>query len=64
MTKEPKVKFEAALPRIVSREEWQKERAKLLLKEKAATRAGDKLAAERRRLPMVAIEKKYLFAGP
>jgi len=52
------------LPRIVSREEWQKERDKLLVKEKAETKARDALAAERRRLPMVLIEKDYVFAGP
>ena len=41
------------LPRIVSRAEWQQARLQLLAKEKAATRAHDALAAERRRLPMV-----------
>jgi predicted dithiol-disulfide oxidoreductase (DUF899 family) len=51
-------------PRIVSREEWQRARDQLLIKEKAATRARDALAAERRRLPMVRIEKNYLFEGP
>jgi predicted dithiol-disulfide oxidoreductase (DUF899 family) len=40
-------------PQIVSREEWQRARDQLLVKEKAATRARDALAAERRRLPMV-----------
>jgi predicted dithiol-disulfide oxidoreductase (DUF899 family) len=48
----------------VTREEWQEARDKLLRKEKAATRAHDKLAAERRRLPMVAVEKDYVFTGP
>ncbi|MES2921688.1 MAG: DUF899 domain-containing protein [Verrucomicrobiota bacterium] len=52
------------LPRIVSREEWQRERDELLVKEKAATRARDALAAERRRLPMVKIAKDYVFEGP
>ena len=51
-------------PRIVSREEWQRARDQLLVKEKAATRARDALAAERRRLPMVRIEKDYVFEGP
>jgi predicted dithiol-disulfide oxidoreductase (DUF899 family) len=51
-------------PRIVSREEWQRERDQLLVKEKAATRARDALAAERRRLPMVRIEKDYVFESP
>jgi predicted dithiol-disulfide oxidoreductase (DUF899 family) len=52
------------LPPIVSVEEWAAAREKLLIKEKAATRAHDALAAERRRLPMVLIDKKYSFEGP
>src|SRR5215475_9482319 len=52
------------LPRIVSRAEWQQARDQLLVKEKEHTRAGDALAAERRRLPMVRIEKDYVFDGP
>ena len=51
-------------PTIVSREEWQHARDQLLVKEKAATHAKDALAAERRRLPMVRIEKDYVFDGP
>ena len=53
-----------ALPRIVSHAEWQAARDELLAKEKAHTHASDALAAERRRLPMVKIEKKYVFQGP
>jgi predicted dithiol-disulfide oxidoreductase (DUF899 family) len=52
------------LPRTVSAAEWQIARDKLLAKEKAQTRALDQLAAERRRLPMVKIEKQYVFDGP
>lgn len=52
-----------SLPDIVSREEWQRHRDQLLVKEKAHTRAGDALAAERRRLPMVEITEDYLFQG-
>lgn len=52
------------LPEIASRAEWQKALDKLLVKEKATTRARDALAAERRRLPMVKIEKDYIFEGP
>ena len=51
-------------PTIVSREEWQHARDQLLVKEKAATHAKDALTAERRRLPMVRIEKDYVFDGP
>ncbi len=53
-----------ALPKIVSATEWEAARADLLVKEKAATRQLDALAAERRRLPMVRIEKDYVFEGP
>lgn len=52
------------LPQVVSQAEWEIARAKLLAKEKEATRAQDALAAERRRLPMVRIEKDYVFEGP
>jgi predicted dithiol-disulfide oxidoreductase (DUF899 family) len=52
-----------ALPRIVSQKQWQAAHAKLLVKEKAGTRARDALAAKRRRQPMVEIEKEYVFAG-
>src|SRR5215469_10767448 len=51
-------------PQIVSREEWNAARAELLIKEKEATRARDQLNAERRRLPMVRMEKAYTFQGP
>jgi predicted dithiol-disulfide oxidoreductase (DUF899 family) len=51
------------LPPIVSAEEWQAAREAILAKEKEATRARDALAAERRRLPMVRIDKDYAFDG-
>ena len=53
-----------SLPQIVSREEWLSARKELLAKEKAGTRARDALNAERRRLPMVEIDKEYVFEGP
>jgi predicted dithiol-disulfide oxidoreductase (DUF899 family) len=53
-----------SLPEIVSQAEWEAARLELLAKEKAATRSRDALAAERRRLPMVRIEKDYGFEGP
>ena len=52
------------LPKIVSRDEWLAARQELLVKEKAATHARDRLNAERRRLPMVKLNKTYLFDGP
>ena len=50
-------------PQIVSRDKWLAARQELLLKEKEATHARDRLNAERRRLPMVRLEKEYLFKG-
>ena len=50
-------------PTIVSRSEWIAARKELLIKEKAETRQRDALSAERRRLPMVKVEKEYLFEG-
>ncbi|MBA0128310.1 DUF899 domain-containing protein [Haloechinothrix sp. YIM 98757] len=52
------------LPQVVSREEWLAARKELLAKEKELTRARDALNAERRRLPMVEIDKDYVFDGP
>ena len=51
------------LPNVVAPSEWQAASDALLVKEKAATRARDALAAERRRLPMVRVEKDYAFDG-
>ena len=51
-------------PPIVSPQEWEAAREKLLAKEKELTRAKDALAAERRRMPRMAIEKDYRFEGP
>jgi predicted dithiol-disulfide oxidoreductase (DUF899 family) len=52
------------LPPVVSADEWQAALDELTAREKAATRARDALAAERRRLPMVLIDKDYVFDGP
>src|ERR687888_1084451 len=52
------------LPTVVSPTEWQAAHDALLAKEKEATRARDALAGERRRLPMVRIDKDYTFDGP
>jgi predicted dithiol-disulfide oxidoreductase (DUF899 family) len=55
-----------ALPPVVSMEDWQAARERLLVKEKELTRALDALAAERRKLPMVRTdpEQKHVFEGP
>ena len=51
-------------PPIVSQQEWDAARQQLLLKEKAFTHARDALAAQRRRMPWLAVEKPYQFEGP
>ena len=51
-------------PPIVSRDQWLAERKKLLAHEKELTKHRDRINAERRRLPMVKIEKDYVFDGP
>ncbi|HEX2411446.1 MAG TPA: DUF899 domain-containing protein [Solirubrobacteraceae bacterium] len=51
-------------PQVVSPQEWEAARQALLVKEKEHTRARDALAAERRRMPMSAVEKDYAFEGP
>ncbi len=51
-------------PLIVTREEWLAARETLLEHEKEVTRHHDRVNAERRRLPMVKIEKAYVFDGP
>jgi predicted dithiol-disulfide oxidoreductase (DUF899 family) len=53
-----------SLPRVSTHEEWDAACRKLLAKEKELTRMQDALAAERRRLPMVAVEEDYTFTGP
>ena len=51
-------------PTIASRDEWAAARKRLLVKEKELSRQRDALSAERRKLPMVTIEKEYVFQGP
>ena len=53
-----------SLPKIASRDEWLAARKELLAKEKDLTRRRDALNIERRNLPMVEIEKDYVFDGP
>jgi predicted dithiol-disulfide oxidoreductase (DUF899 family) len=52
------------LPPVVSAQDWKAAREKLLVKEKELTRARDALAAERRRMPRMAVEGSYRFEGP
>jgi predicted dithiol-disulfide oxidoreductase (DUF899 family) len=51
-------------PPIVSPPEWDEARERLLAKEKELTRARDAMAAQRRRMPWMAVEKDYRFEGP
>src|ERR1700684_4555510 len=51
-------------PPIGSRDQWFGDRKKLLAHEKELTRQYDRVNAERRRLPMVRIEKNYMFEAP
>jgi predicted dithiol-disulfide oxidoreductase (DUF899 family) len=51
-------------PEIVSTEQWQAARTELLAAEKELTRALDRQAAARRRLPMVKVEDEYVFDTP
>ena len=51
-------------PSVVSPVAWEAARQQMLVKEKALTRARDALAAERRRMPWMAVEKAYEFEGP
>jgi predicted dithiol-disulfide oxidoreductase (DUF899 family) len=53
-----------SLPRIATQDAWLAARKELLAKEKDLTRQRDELNAERRSLPMVEMEKDYIFDGP
>jgi predicted dithiol-disulfide oxidoreductase (DUF899 family) len=55
---------EMSLPQVASRDEWLAARKALLAEEKELTRQRDALNAKRRMLPMVEIDKRYVFAGP
>jgi predicted dithiol-disulfide oxidoreductase (DUF899 family) len=51
-------------PPIVSRDEWMTARENILVREKEFTRVRDAVAAERRRMPWLALDKEYWFDGP
>ncbi len=53
-----------ARQRVVSRDEWLSQRKALLAREKELTRLGDQIAAERRDLPWVRVDKAYTFETP
>ncbi|HLO06367.1 MAG TPA: DUF899 family protein, partial [Terriglobales bacterium] len=64
MDNKKETKMNMKTPAIVSLEEWEAARQKLLVKEKELTRARDAMAAQRRRMPWTPVEKKYEFEGP
>jgi predicted dithiol-disulfide oxidoreductase (DUF899 family) len=53
-----------AYPQVATREQWLQARKKLLAREKEVTHLRDEVNAERRQLPMVRVEKDYVFDGP
>ena len=55
---------EIAHPPLATRDEWLAARKTLLAHEKEVTKHYDRVSAERRRLPMVKLEKTYTFDGP
>src|SRR5262245_53570096 len=59
-----KVMRNLTISAVVSREEWIEARKELLLKEKDLTDRRDRLAAERRMLPWVKVDKNYVFDAP
>jgi predicted dithiol-disulfide oxidoreductase (DUF899 family) len=63
-TKSETEKVKMKTPPIVSANDWETARQQLLVKEKEFTHARDALAAERRRMPWLAVKKKYDFDGP
>ncbi len=63
-TAETTIAHPTVYPNVATREEWLAKRLKHLAHEKELTKHRDRVSAERRRLPMVKIEKDYLFEGP
>lgn len=59
-----KVNVAMKTPPVVSPREWEAARRQLLVEEKQLTHARDALAAKRRRMPWLAVEKEYEFDGP
>jgi predicted dithiol-disulfide oxidoreductase (DUF899 family) len=49
---------------IVAPAAWEAARQELLVEEKALTKQRDALAAKRRRMPWMAVDKRYRFEGP
>jgi predicted dithiol-disulfide oxidoreductase (DUF899 family) len=62
-TREPTIRIGGIVRRIVPPAEWRRARAAMTAKEKAHMRNGDALAAARRRMPWMRIDKDYAFEG-
>ena len=58
------VKTDLDTDKMVSQDEWLEARKHLLTQEKEFTRLRDRLSQQRRELPWVKVEKKYIFEGP
>lgn len=58
------MQMDTILPDVVPYDEWLRARLQLLEAEKQLTRLRDQINADRRRLPMVLVEKDYTFEGP
>src|SRR3974390_681124 len=63
-TQQPKGFPGMSTPPVVSPQDWEAVWQQMLVKEKALRRARAALAAERRRMPWMAVEKAYAFDGP
>jgi predicted dithiol-disulfide oxidoreductase (DUF899 family) len=64
MDNNKKIQNRMKTPPVVSAQEWEAARQQLLVKEKELTRARDAMAAERRGMPWLAVNKNYEFDGP
>jgi predicted dithiol-disulfide oxidoreductase (DUF899 family) len=63
VTRTPRDHATTAVPPVVSAEEWIRARERLMTAEKAHTRAGDAIAAQRRRLPMTEVDASLEATG-
>jgi predicted dithiol-disulfide oxidoreductase (DUF899 family) len=60
----PATRIGGVTRKVVSPTEWRRARAAMTAREKKHMRAMDAIAAARRRMPWMKIEKPYAFEGP
>ena len=60
----PATRIGGVTRKIVAPTEWRRARAAMTAREKKHMRAMDAIAAARRRMPWMKIEKPYAFEGP